>query len=146
MRRETFFAKSGDLPQEWYHVDADGEIMGRLATRIARVLMGKHRPEYTPHIDTGAFVVVTNARGVRLTGRKAQHKFKLNYSGYPGGLKSRSYAQMLEQHPDRLLEDAVRRMLPKGRLGRQMIKKLKVYSDGEHHHQAQQPKPLPAWL
>ena len=116
--------------------------MGRIATEIATILMGKHRPEYTPHVDCGDFVVVTNCEKVLLTGRKAQQKVKTTYSGYPGGLKTRTYAQLLQRHPERLMEDAVRRMLPKNRLGRQMLKKLKVYAGPDHPHHAQQPAPL----
>jgi len=142
MRRQTYFAKTGDIKQNWYHVDADGEVLGRLAVRVARVLMGKHKPEYTPHIDTGDFVVITNAGKIKLTGRKADQRFKTTYSGYPGGLRKRSFGEIREHHPERLVEDAIFRMLPKGRLGRAMGKKLKVYSGEEHPHQAQQPAAL----
>ena len=141
--RQTTFIKPGDLQAAWYHVDADGQRLGRVSTQIATVLMGKHRPEYTPHIDTGDFVVVTNADKIVLTGRKAEQKLKLSYSGYPGGLRGRTYGQILEHRPESLLEDAVRRMLPKGRLGRKMLSKLKVYRGAEHPHTAQQPKPMP---
>jgi len=144
MRRQTYFAKPSEINQTWHHVDAEDEVLGRLATRIARVLMGKHKPEYTPHIDTGDYVVVTNAEKIRITGRKKQQKFKTRYSGYPGGLKKQPWGEVLEKHPERLIEDAVQRMLPKGRLGRRMYKKLKVYRGPEHPHQAQQPHPLNA--
>ncbi len=143
MRRQTFFAKTGEVENKWHHVDAEGEILGRLAVRIARVIMGKHKPEYTPHIDTGDFVVVTNAAKIVMTGRKLEQRFKKHYSGYPGGQKLRSFGDVLEQHPERLVEDAVRRMLPKGRLGRSMYKKLKVYPGHDHPHQAQNPDGLP---
>ena len=142
MPRQTYFAKAGDVTPQWRHVNAEGKVLGRVATEIATVLMGKHRPEYTPHVDCGDFVVVTNCDKIVLTGRKAEHKTKLAYSGYPGGLKSRSYAEMLAKHPDRIMEDAVRRMLPKNRLGRKMLKKLKVYAGPDHPHHAQHPEPL----
>ncbi len=139
MPRQTYMAKRDDVSASWHHVDAEGKVLGRLATEIATVLMGKHRPEYTPHVDCGDYVVVTNAEKVDLTGRKAEHKFRLQYSGYPGGLRAESYASLRDRRPDKLVEDAVRRMLPKNRLGRQMIKKLKVYRGADHPHQAQQP-------
>ena len=142
MPRQTYFAKAGDVTPQWRHVNAEGQVLGRIATEIATVLMGKHRPEYTPHVDCGDFVVVTNCEKVVLTGRKAEQKAKLTYSGYPGGLKSRTYAELLKRRPERLMEDAVRRMLPKNRLGRQMLKKLKVYAGSDHPHHAQQPEPL----
>ncbi len=142
MPRQTYFAKAGDVKPQWHHVDAEGKVLGRMSTQIATILMGKHRPEYTPHVDCGDYVVVTNAEKVVLTGRKAEQKMELRYSGYPGGLKKRSYADILAKHPERIIENSVRRMLPKNRLGRQMLKKLKVYAGAEHEHQAQQPQPL----
>lgn len=142
MPRQTFFAKAGDITPQWHHVDAQGKILGRMATQIATILMGKHRPEYTPHVDCGDYIVVTNAEGIVLTGKKAEQKMKMKYSGYPGGLKMKSYARVLEQHPERIVEEAVSRMLPKSRLGRQMFKKLKVYRGSDHPHQAQNPQPL----
>lgn len=142
MPRQTYFAKAGDVTPRWHHVDADGRVLGRIATEIATVLMGKHRPEYSPHVDCGDFVVVTNCEKIVLTGRKPQQKTRVTYSGYPGGLKTRTYAELLRQHPEQLMEDAVRRMLPKNRLGRQMLKKLKVYAGPDHPHHAQQPEPL----
>lgn len=142
MPRQTYFAKAGDVTPRWHHLDADGRVLGRIATEIATVLMGKHRPEYTPHVDCGDFIVVTNCEKIVLTGRKAEQKVKTTYSGYPGGLKSRTYADLLERRPERLMEDAVRRMLPKNRLGRQMLKKLKVYAGPDHPHHAQQPAPM----
>lgn len=142
MRRQTYTAKPGELDKSWFIADASDVPLGRLAAEIATVLMGKHRPEYTPHVDTGDFVIVTNASQVGLTGRKAEQKLKLRYSGYPGGLKAESYGTLRDRRPERLVEDAVRRMLPKNRLGRQMLKKLKVYPAAEHPHQAQQPIPL----
>jgi large subunit ribosomal protein L13 len=143
MPRQTTFAKPGELEARWYHVDADGEVLGRLASRLAVVLQGKHRPEFTPHIDTGEFVVVTNAEKIVMTGRKAEQRFRLDYSRYPSGLRRRSYATMLETRPESVIERAVQRMLPKGRLGRKMARKLKVYRGSEHPHQAQRPAPLP---
>jgi large subunit ribosomal protein L13 len=140
--RQTTFAKGAELEKTWYHVDASDKVLGRMATEIAMVLMGKHRPGYTPHIDTGDFVVVTNASSVRLTGKKAQQKMRSSFSGYPGGMRVESYESLLSRRPEFVVEEAVRRMLPKGRLGRAMLKKLKVYAGAEHPHQAQQPVPL----
>lgn len=142
MRRQTYFAKAGEVPQTWRHVDAEGQHLGRLAVDVASVLMGKHRPEYTPHVDTGEFVVVTNAKKVVMTGKKADQRLKLRYTEHPGGLKAETYGSVRERKPELLIEDAVRRMLPKSRLGRHMLKKLKVYPGVEHPHQAQNPKPL----
>lgn len=142
MRRETFLAKPGQVEQKWLIVDAEGQILGRMATRIATVLMGKHKPTYTPHVDCGDYVIVTNAAKVVMTGRKGEQKFKKNWSGYPGGLRFRTFDEIREKHPERLVEDAVRRMLPKGPLGRDMYRKLKVYAGAQHPHAAQQPEPL----
>jgi large subunit ribosomal protein L13 len=142
MPRQTTFLKTGEVTQRWYSVDAKGRVLGRLAAEVATVLMGKHRPDYTPHVDSGDFVVVTNAAGVVLTGRKLEHKQLLSYSGFPSGLRTRTYADVLARHPERLFENAVRRMLPKSRLGRHMLTKLKVYAGPDHPHQAQQPQPL----
>ncbi len=142
MRRQTFYAKPGEVERGWKVVDAEGVPLGRLAVEIATVLMGKHRPEYSPHVDTGEFVVVTNAKKVALTGRKAEQRMKLRYSRYPGGLKAEPYGALRERRPERLVEDAVRRMLPKNRLGRHMLTKLKVYGGPDHPHQAQQPARL----
>jgi large subunit ribosomal protein L13 len=141
--RQTTFMKAGQLEPKWFHVDAEGERLGRVSVQIATVLMGKHHPEYTPHVDTGDFVVVTNAEKLVLTGRKGEQKLKMRYSKYPGGLKAETYNQVIERKPEFLLEDAVRRMLPKGRLGRRMLTKLKVYRGTDHPHQAQQPTPMP---
>ena len=142
MPRQTYFAKTGELDKTWHHVDADGKILGRIATEIATILMGKHRPEYTPHVDSGDWVIVTNAQNVVMTGRKLEQKTLQSFSGYPGGQKVRTYADVMEKHPERLIELAVTRMLPKGRLGRQMGKKLYVYTGADHPHQAQQPMTL----
>ena len=134
MPRQTTFAKPGDIDRQWHLVDADDQVLGRLATRIATVLMGKHRPEWTPHVDCGDFVVVINAEKVALTGRKRAQKTYTRYSGYPGGLKVTPISRVLEKHPERVIEQAVKRMLPKTRLGRQMYKKMKVYAGTEHPH------------
>ena len=142
--RQTTFLKNGESDRAWRHIDADGQILGRMASDIAVVLMGKHRPDYTPHVDTGDFVVVTNADKIRLTGRKAEQKIRKHYTGFPGGLKTETFGSVRGRRPEVLIEDAVRRMLPKSRLGRQMLKKLKVYRGADHPHQAQQPTPLNA--
>ena len=139
LRRQTWFAKAGEVQQKWHVIDATDIPLGRLASDVAIVLMGKHRPEYTPHVDTGDFVIVTNAGKVALTGKKADQRLKLRYSYHPGGLKAESYGQLRERRPERLIEDAVKRMLPKNRLGRVMLSKLKVYPGSEHPHQAQLP-------
>lgn len=139
--RQTTMLKPADLEnsKKWHIVDAEGKVLGRMATEIAVVLMGKHRPDYTPHIDTGDFVIVTNAEKIVLTGRKAEQRIKTSYSGYPGGLRAVTAGHLIETRPEFVVEEAVRRMLPKGRLGRAMLKKLKVYKGTDHPHQAQQP-------
>ena len=142
MRMKTYLAKKSEVSTDWYCVDASGQILGRLATRIAKILMGKHKPTYTPHMDCGDYVVVINAEKVRLTGKKAQTKTYQRYSYHPGGRKVIPYQTMLERHPERILGEAVRRMLPKNKLARQMLSKLKIYAGEEHPHTAQQPKPL----
>ncbi len=139
---KTYMAKQGELATRWYVVDADGKVLGRLATKVATILMGKHRPEYTPHVDTGEFVIVVNAEKVVLTGSKWTQRQYESFSGYPGGKKSISAEEMRQRHPDRIVKDAVRRMLPKTRLGRHMLAKLKVYAGPDHPHQAQQPQKL----
>lgn len=138
----TFTGKTAEIKQEWYVVDAQGLTLGRLAARIAPILKGKHKPTYTPHLDCGDFVVVVNADKLRVTGRKLDQKLYHRHSGYPGGLSTITLRDQLARHPERVLELAVRGMLPKNRLGRRMFKKLKVYAGGSHPHQAQQPKPL----
>ena len=138
----TFTEKQADIERDWYLVDAEGETLGRLASRIAPILKGKHKPTYTPYLDCGDFVVIINAEKVRVTGRKLDQVFYHHHSGYPGGLKSVSLREQLDRYPERVLQAAVRGMLPKNKLGRRMIKKLKVYAGDEHPHQAQQPKPL----
>ncbi len=129
--------------RRWFVVDASGEVLGRLATRIANVLRGKDNPAFTPHVDCGGFVVVVNAGQVRLTGNKAEQKVYHRHSGYPGGVKSRTAGELLEKNPEELIRKAVQGMLPKNRLGRQLALKLKVYRDGDHPHAAQAPQPLP---
>ncbi len=138
----TFTQKQEEIERDWYVVDAEGETLGRLASRIAPILKGKHKPIYTPHLDCGDFVVIVNAEKVRVTGRKLDQKFYHRHSGYPGGLKSISLRDQLNRYPERVLEAAIRGMLPKNKLGRRMIKKLKVYAGDAHPHEAQQPKPL----
>jgi large subunit ribosomal protein L13 len=138
----TFTGKTAEIERAWYVVDAEGKTLGRLASKIAPILKGKHKPVYTPHLDCGDFVIVVNADKVRVTGNKMDQKFYYHHSGYPGGLSSTSLRDQLGRHPERVLEAAVRGMLPKNKLGRRMIKKLKVYASDSHPHQAQQPKPL----
>lgn len=137
----TFSPKAADIQRAWHLVDADGMVLGRLSTEVARLLRGKHRPYFAPHIDTGDHVVVVNASRVVLTAGKAGDKFAYRHSGYPGGLRKTSYAELLERSPDELVRRAVRGMLPKGTLGRQQLAKLKVYAGPEHPHEAQSPEP-----
>jgi len=139
---KCFQAKPLEVERKWYSVDADGLVLGRLATKLATVLMGKHKPIYTPHVDTGDFIVVTNAEKVKVTGRKAETKTYARYSYHPGGLKVTSFQAMQEKHPDRIILFAVQRMLPKNAMGRRLLTKLKVYAGPEHPHQAQQCEPL----
>lgn len=138
----TYLAKPGEVKQEWLVVDAADQVLGRLAARLATILQGKHKPTYTPHVDTGDFVVVLNAEKIKVTGRKADTVEYDTYSRYPGGRRIYSYREMVEKHPERLLELAVKRMLPKSKLGRHMLGKLKIYRGGQHPHAAQQPKAL----
>lgn len=139
---KTYVVKEGEIKREWYVVDAEGKTLGRLASKIAGVLMGKHKPYYTPHLDTGDYVIVVNADKIQVTGRKLDQKMYHRYSGYPGGLKSVTLRKQLSTRPERVIWAAVRNMLPKNKLGRAMLKKLKVYASPEHPHAAQQPKPL----
>jgi len=139
----TQSAKASEIERKWYVVDAAGQPLGRLASKVAHVLRGKHRPQFTPHVDTGDFVIVTNAAQVHLTGNKRTDKHYHRHSGYPGGLKSVSYGQLLERKPEFVVERAVKGMLPKTSLGRQMFRKLKVYPEGVHPHVAQKPEPFP---
>ncbi len=139
---KTFSAKPHEVKRDWYVVDATDKVLGRLATEIAHRLRGKHKPEYTPHVDTGDYIVVTNAEKLRVTGNKMTDKIYYRHSGYPGGLYKRTFGEMQDKFPGRALEAAVKGMLPKGPLGYAMIKKLKVYAGEEHPHTAQQPKVL----
>jgi large subunit ribosomal protein L13 len=138
----TFTAKKEEIKREWFVVDATGQTLGRLASTIAPILRGKHKPTYTPHLDCGDFVIVLNADKVQVTGRKMDQKFYYRHSGYPGGIKQISLRDQLNRHPERVIQAAVKGMLPKNKLGRQMIKKLKIYAGDEHPHQAQQPELL----
>jgi len=140
---KSYMAKTGELTAAWHVVDASDKILGRMATRIATILMGKHRPEYTPHVDCGDFVVVVNADKVRFTGaNKGTQRTYQRYSRHPGGLRVKTLEEMMAKHPDRVVREAVRRMLPKSKLGHHMLSKLKVYAGPDHPHQAQQPQPL----
>ncbi|MEW6487829.1 MAG: 50S ribosomal protein L13 [Thermodesulfobacteriota bacterium] len=141
---KSFMATAQTVEKEWFVVDAQGATLGRLATQVASILRGKHKPTYTPHADAGDFVVIVNADKVHLTGRKMDQKMYYWYSGYPGGIKGRTARQMLDRKPEEVLRRAVKGMLPKNNLGRQMMTKLKIYANSEHPHQAQQPKPLAA--
>src|SRR5437870_2141738 len=136
----TFMAKKGQVPQRWHLVDATDQVVGRLAVQIATILRGKHRPTYTPHMDTGDFVIVINAEKVRFTGNKWNSQTYHWYTRYPGGLKSVTAKELLAKHPDRILREAVRRMVPRNKLGRQQMTKLKIYAGPSHPHQAQKPE------
>lgn len=138
----TYMAKAETVERKWYVVDAEDQVLGRLASQIATILRGKHKPEYTPFVDTGDFVIVINADKVKVTGNKATQKTYWRHSGYMGGLKLTPYEEMLEKHPERIIESAVKGMLPHNSLGRQMYRKLKVYAGPEHPHAAQQPEVL----
>nr|WP_193334248.1 50S ribosomal protein L13 [Halothermothrix orenii] len=135
-------AKPHEVERQWYVVDATDKVLGRLATKIAEILRGKHKPTFTPHVDTGDYVIVVNADKVKLTGRKWEQKKYYRHSGYPGGLKEMSYEKLLQTKPELIIEKAVRGMLPHNRLGRKMIKKLKVYAGPDHPHEAQKPEKL----
>lgn len=139
---KTYYPKTAEITQEWYLVDANDQNLGRLAARIASILLGKHKPNFTPGVDTGAHVIVVNAERVQVTGNKMVEKKYYRHSQYPGGLKTISLRDQLDRHPDRVLQSAVWGMLPHNKYGRQVIKKLKVYAGPDHPHQAQNPKPL----
>ena len=139
---KTFSAKPETVQHDWYVVDASGKVLGRLASEIARRLRGKHKPEFTPHVDTGDYIGVINVDKLRVTGRKAQNKIYYRHTGYPGGIYSSNFAKLQARHPDRVLKLAVKGMLPKGPLGYAMIKKMKTYTGADHPHTAQQPKTL----
>jgi large subunit ribosomal protein L13 len=138
----SYMAKKGEVQRGWHVVDADGQVVGRLATEVATVLMGKHRPQYTPHVDTGEFVIVVNAAKVRFTGRKLERKLYHSFTGFPDGLRIKTAAEMMAKKPEDVIYLAVRRMLPKTKLGKQMVRKLKIYAGSEHPHQAQTPAPM----
>jgi len=138
----TYFPREGEIARKWYVIDASGQALGRLASRVARILMGKENPKYTPFIDTGDHVIVVNAEKVELTGMKSEAKVYQHYTGYPGGLRSESYRKRFARKPELVIEEAVQRMLPKSKLGRQMKSKLKVYRGEKHPHQAQKPQGL----
>ena len=140
--KSTHYAKQGEVARNWVLIDAEGKVLGRLATQIAMILRGKNKPQYTPNSDCGDFVVVINADKVQLTGNKADHKTYYRHTGYNGGLKAESFRTAMEKHPEKVIERAVRGMLPKTTLGRQMLKKLRVYAGSEHGHQAQCPTAL----
>jgi large subunit ribosomal protein L13 len=139
---KSFMAKKGQVSQKWLLADADGAIVGRMASKIAMILMGKNKPTYTPHVDTGDYIIVVNADKLRLSGRKAEAKEYDYYTYHPGGRKVVSFEEMMEKSPEKVLMLAVRRMLPKSNLGREMLKKLKIYRGPEHEHQAQQPETI----
>jgi large subunit ribosomal protein L13 len=141
--QKTWNAKPGEVQQRWYVVDAEGQTLGRLATRIADTLRGKTKPQYTPHVDTGDFVVVVNAEKIHVTGKKLDDKIYYRHSGYPGGLKRRTLRDQLERRPTEVLRTAVKGMLPRNRLARKQLTKLKIYAGPEHPHDAQRPEPLP---
>jgi large subunit ribosomal protein L13 len=138
----TYTPRPGDITREWHVIDATDVVLGRLATQAATLLRGKHKPTFAPHIDTGDFVIIINADKVALTGAKAQKKLAYRHSGFPGGLKSQTYAELLAKSPEKAVEKAIRGMLPKNTIGRQQLTKLKVYAGAEHPHAAQQPKPF----
>ena len=137
---KSYMAKPEEMERKWYVIDAEDKVLGRLATEVATILTGKHKPIYTPHVDTGDFVIIINADKVKLTGKKLEQKKYYYHTGYPGGLKAVPYKQMMEKNPEKAIELAVKGMMPKNRLGRQMYKKLKVYSGPEHNHEAQKPE------
>jgi len=139
---KTFSAKAEDINRKWYIVDAENKVLGRLAVEVAKVLRGKNKPEFTPHVDTGDFVIVINADKVDLTGQKFDQKYYLRYTGYMGGQKKTTLKEMLKKHPTRVVEHAVKGMIPKNKLGRQVFKKLKVYAGTVHPHEAQKPEKL----
>jgi large subunit ribosomal protein L13 len=139
---KSYMARPLEVERKWYVIDAEGRILGRLASEIAKVLRGKNKPQYTPHVDVGDFVVVVNADRVVVTGKKAEQKVYRRHSGYPGGLKTRSYEQMMERRPEEILRKAVYGMMPKNRLARQQMRKLKIYAGPEHPHAAQNPQRL----
>ena len=141
----TYMVKPNEVTRKWYILDAANRPLGRVASEAARILMGKHKPTYTPHVDTGDHVIVINAEKVRLTGRKLDQKFYIYHTGYPGGLRKISYRKLLAEKPEMAVEEAIRRMLPQNRLGRKMFKKLRVYRGEQHPHSAQKPEIWQGW-
>lgn len=139
---KTYHAKPGEVEREWVLIDATDQVLGRVATKAAQILKGKHKPQYTPHVDTGDFVIIINADKIRVTGTKAATKTYYRHSGFPGGLKSETFDEAMAKHPERVIEHAVKGMLPKNTLGRAMGKKLKVYVGAEHPHAAQKPRKI----
>lgn len=139
---KTYMAKKENIERKWYIIDADGKILGRLASRVARILQGKHKPIYTPHVDTGDCVIIINAKRVKLTGKKLEKKFYYHHSGYPGGLKSIRCDELMKKNPAKVIYLAVKGMLPKSKLGRAMLKKLRIYAEATHPHEAQKPEPI----
>ena len=139
---KTFSAKKEDIKPKWHMIDANGEILGRLAVTVAKVIRGKHKPTFTPHVDTGDFVIIINAHKVRLTGNKMKNKTYYRHTGYPGGIRSISAEKLLQKKPEEVLRKAIRGMLPKNSLGRQILKKAKIYASADHPHSAQQPVDL----
>jgi large subunit ribosomal protein L13 len=139
---KTYYAKPGEVEREWLIIDAEDQVLGRVAAKAAHILRGKHKPQFTPHVDTGDFVIIVNADKIRVTGNKAKDKRYYRHSGYPGGLKSESFEEAMAKHPERVIEHAVKGMLPKNTLGRAQGKKLKVYAGPEHPHAAQQPRKI----
>ena len=139
---KTYYAKPGEVKRAWILIDATDQVLGRVASTAAQMLKGKHKPQYTPHVDTGDFVVIINAAKIKITGAKAADKTYYSHSGYPGALKEKSFARAMERSPERVIEHAVKGMLPKNKLGRAQGKKLKVYAGAEHPHQAQQPQKI----
>jgi large subunit ribosomal protein L13 len=137
---KSYMAKPNEIDRKWYVIDAEGKVLGRLATEVATILSGKNKPIYTPHVDTGDFVIIINADKIKLTGKKLEQKHYIYHTGHPGGLKEISYERMIEEKPEKIIQLAVKGMLPKNSLGRKMIKKMKVYSGAEHKHEAQQPE------
>ncbi len=138
----TYYAKTGEVPREWVLIDAADQVLGRVASEAAQILKGKRKPQYTPHVDTGDFVVIVNADKIKVTGAKATDKVYYRHSGFPGGLKSETFEEAMERHPERVIERAVKGMLPKNTLGRAMGKKLKVYAGPDHPHKAQNPREI----
>jgi large subunit ribosomal protein L13 len=139
---KTYSLKAKDIKKTWYVADAEGQVLGRLASRVATVLRGKHKPSFSPHLDMGDFVIITNAEKIKVTGDKENQKIYWHHSGFPGGQKMRNLDSVRKKHPERIIEGAVRGMLPHSRLGRQMLRHLKIYTGTDHPHQAQQPQPL----